>query len=126
MRWPLDTNLFIDTAAGIPHASNALLRAAEVEWAGFSAGSRVEALGFPRLSPEEETHLRRLFGQFEEVPVTTKIIDEAIRLRRAVRIKTPAALIAASTLLNGAELLARKADDFRRIGSLKVVDPATL
>ena len=126
MRWLFDTNLFIETAAGKPHASSAMLLAAEIEWAGYSAISRVEALGFPRLTPEAETHLRRLFDQFIEVSVTTEVIEKAISLRREVRMKTPDAIIAASALVNGAELVTRNIDDFKRVAGLVTVDPSVL
>ena len=126
MRRLFDTNVFIETAAGNAQASHALLQGAECEWAGFSVISRVEALGFPKLGAEEEAHILRLFGQFVEVQVTPQIIDETIRLKRMVRIKTPDALIAATALQERAELVTRNAEDFHKVPGLTVVDVATL
>lgn len=126
MRWLLDTNLFIETAAGRPHAIAAFRRATEIEWAGFSAISLVEALGFPGLSAVEENNLKTLFGQFVEVSVSAQVIEKAIHLRRAVRIDTPDALIAATALVWRAELITRNVSDFSRLPGLTVIDPAGL
>lgn len=124
MRQLLDTNVFIETAAGNSQASAILLRAAAFEWAGFSVISRVEALGFPKLGADEEANLLRLFSQFVEVQVTPQVIDETIRLKRLVRIKTPDALIAATALVAGAELVTRNVEDFQKVPGLRVVDVA--
>lgn len=124
MRQLLDTNVFIETVAGNAQASAVLLRAAESEWAGFSVISRVEALGFPKLGANEEAELLRLFSQFAEVQVTPQVIDETIRLKRRMRIKTPDALIAATALVEGAELVTRNVEDFQKVPGLKVVDVA--
>ena len=126
MRRLFDTNVFIETAAGNPQASQALLGSANFEWAGFSVISRVEALGFPKLVAEEEANLLRLFGQFVEVQVTPQVIEEAIRLRRMVRMKTPDALIAATALVERAELVTRNVEDFLKVPGLTVVDVAAL
>ena len=125
MRRLFDTNVFIETAAGNTQAGRALLQAAESEWSGYSVISRVEALGFPRLTPAEEASLLQLFGQFVEVQVTPQVVEEAIRLRRAVRMKTPDALIAATALLERAELVTRNIEDFKNVPSLKVMDLST-
>jgi predicted nucleic acid-binding protein len=122
MRQLLDTNVFIETAEGNAQASAALLRAAAFEWAGFSVISRVEALGFPKLGADEEANLLRLFGQFVEVQVTPQVIEQTIQLKRALRIKTPDALIAATALVERAELVTRNVGDFQHIPGLTVVD----
>ena len=124
MRRLFDTNVFIEAAAGNPQAGRALLLGAEIDWAGFSVISRVEALGFPKLNADEEANLLRLFGQFIEIPVTSLVIDETIRLRRLVRMKTPDALIAATALVESADLVTRNIEDFQKIPGLTLVDLA--
>lgn len=124
MRRLFDTNVFIEAAAGNPQASRVLLDAADLDWAGYSVISRVEALGFPKLSAVEEGSLLRLFAEFVEIHVTPQVIAETIRLRRLARIKTPDALIAATAILERAELVTRNMDDFRNIPGLRLVDVA--
>jgi predicted nucleic acid-binding protein len=84
----------------------------------------VEALGFARITSAEDAELRRLFAQFNEVPVDAYVIAEAIRLRRIARMKSPDALVAASALLRGAHLITRNVDDFKNIPGLTVLHPA--
>jgi hypothetical protein len=126
MRWVLDSNVWIEAAAGVPHAVNALAKGAAANWCGYSAISRLEVLGFPKLTPAEESGLLTLLSQFHEIPVSTAVIDKAIELRRQVSIKSPDAIVAASALIEGAELVTRNVSDFRKIPGLTVVDSATL
>jgi hypothetical protein len=126
MRWLLDSNVWIESVAGIAHAGNALLKAGTIDWCGFSAITRLEVFGFPRLTPADEERLAILLGQFHEVPVSTRVIDEAIHIRKRRKIKTPDALSAATALAEGAELITRNVSDFTRIPDLKVIDSTTL
>jgi predicted nucleic acid-binding protein len=126
MRWVLDSNVWIEAAAGISHAVSALTQAAGADWGGYSAISRLEVLGFPNLTPAEENGLLALLSQFHEVPVSSAVIDKAIQLRRQVKIKSPDAIVAASAVIEGAELVTRNVSDFRKIPGLTVVDSTVL
>ena len=81
MRWVLDSNVWIEAVAGLPHARNAVNKAGVVDWCGYSSITRVEIFGFPRLTPTDEQHLGVLLGQFCELPVSAAVIAEAIRIR---------------------------------------------
>jgi len=126
MRWFVDTNVWIGAVAGVPHAANAVLKAAIIDWCGYSAITRLEVFGFPELTPADEKHLAELLAQFHEIPVSTVVIDEAIRLRKQVKIKVPDALIAASALIEQAILVTRNVTDFKKVTGLNVLDPVTL
>ena len=128
MRWLLDTNVVIDSFAGQPAAGKAVMEAlsARVSWAGFSAITRLETLGFRGLSSEGEARLRELLAEFNEVAISPEIIDEAIRLRKAIRIDTPDAIIAATALVCQAALVTRNTVDFDQTPGLKLVNTATL
>jgi len=128
MRWLLDTNVLIDAYAGQPAAAKAMreARSKNAEWVGFSAITGLEILGFWRLTASDERGLRNLLAQFNEVPVTSEIIDEAIRVRRQGHMKSPDALVAGTALVCQAELVTRNLGDFSAIPGLTVVDPATL
>lgn len=126
MRWVLDSNVWIEAAAGVSHAANVLAKGVRADWCGYSAISRLEVLGFPKLSPEEENGLLVLLAQFHEIPVSNTVIDKAIQLRKQVKIKSPDAIVAASALVEGAELVTRNVSDFHPIPGLTLIDSTTL
>jgi predicted nucleic acid-binding protein len=128
MRWLLDTNVVIDAFAGRPEAIKAITsaRKLDLEWIGYSAITRLEVLGFPGLTAADEAGLRRLLAQFSEAEVSAAIIERAIEIRRAVRLKTPDAIIAATALIYGASLVTRNVRDFSVVAELTVIDPASL
>ncbi|MBI4606555.1 MAG: type II toxin-antitoxin system VapC family toxin [Planctomycetes bacterium] len=125
-RWLLDSNVWIEGVGGVPHAVKAVLRAGGIDWCGFSAISRLEVLGFPGLTAGDERRLEELLAQFHEVAVSPAVIEEAIRVRKEVRIRTPDAMIAATALLEKADLVTRNVSDFRGVPGLRVIDPETL
>lgn len=55
--------------------------------------------------------------------VTNDIIDKTIEIRKSGRTKLPDALIAATALINGLELLTRNVSDFKNVQGLKVINP---
>jgi predicted nucleic acid-binding protein len=128
MRWLLDTNVVIDAFSGRPDAARAITsaRTSDVEWIGYSTVTRLEVLGFPGLTAEDEAGLRQLLTQFSEAEVSAAIIERAIDIRRSVRIKTPDAIIAATALIYGASLITRNVEDFSIVPGLAVVNPASL
>jgi predicted nucleic acid-binding protein len=72
---------------------------------GFSAVTRMELLGFPGITPDEEHLIRMLLDQFRYLGITFEIEEAAIEIRRARRMKLPDALIAATARCHGLELL---------------------
>lgn len=122
MRWMLDSNVWIEAASGVPYAKRALAKAAAVDWCGFSAISRLEVPGFPNLAPAEENGLLTMLSQFNEVPIASDVIDRAIQLRRQVRMKAPDAIIAATALIQQAEIITRNTADFKKVTGLSVLD----
>lgn len=127
MRWLLDTNVWIDAHAGRADASRVFAQAHSVSgaWLGFSGITKVEVLGYSGLSAADDKALRALLAEFEELPVSTPVIEEAIRLRRLHRMKTPDAIIAATALLLRAEVVTRNTADFKKVAGLSVLDTAS-
>jgi hypothetical protein len=125
MRWLLDSNVLIDALAGLPHGVR-VLREARIRSGVtviYSAISRIEVLGFPKLSEQEETAVRRLLNEFEEVAITNTVIERAIQIRKLVKIKIPDALIAASADTAQATVITRNTGDFQRVPGLIAVHP---
>ncbi len=124
MRRLLDRNVWIDAHGGLPNACRvfAQARATPAAWIGFSSMTRLEVLGYSGLSAEDDKGLRELLAQFEEVPLFPAVIDEAFRLRRLHKMKSPDAIIAATALLQKAEVVTRNTSDFKKITGLSVLD----
>jgi hypothetical protein len=125
MRWLLDSNVLIDALAGLPHGVRVLREARKRPEVSvlYSAITRIEVLGFPNLSEQEEAAARRLLNEFEEVAVSNAVVERTIQIRKLVRIKTPDALIAASADTAQALVVTRNTSDFQRVPGLTVVHP---
>ena len=98
MRHLIDTNVWIDALSGKLAASSFMMIAVQASWTGYSAITRLELFGYPDLKDEEELKIDELLKSFTEISVDSSIIDKAILIRKAVRIKVPDAIIAATAL----------------------------
>ena len=125
VRYLLDTNLIIDAVGGCRPAVEALEMAVNSDWVGYSAITRLELFGYPDLSYEEECALAAVTDEINELAVTSSIIDLAIRIRKSVRIKSPDAIIAATSMKMNAVLMTRNKKDFKSVRGLKVLNPWT-
>ena len=67
VRYLIDTNIWIEATANVGPAVALLEKAAHAEWAGYSAITRLEAFGYPSLSPDEEQALSTVMGQYREL-----------------------------------------------------------
>lgn len=116
----LDSNLFI--YAILP--ANAALRAyiAGVQPAA-SLISRVEMLGFHRLTAAEEVKLEAMFGLCTALPVGRDVIDRAVGLRQQRKMGLGDALIAGTALVHGLTLATHNTADFTWVPGLTVFDP---
>jgi predicted nucleic acid-binding protein len=102
----LDTNIVIGLLKGseptlmLVKASGLVLARA-----GVSQITRMELLGFPGLGEVEEQATRAFLGLCQVVAISDEVEAQAIRLRRAGLLKLPDAIVAASALVTGAQLL---------------------
>lgn len=74
----------------------------------------------------EEDAVRALLTSLREIPVDRAVAERAGRLRRGSAIRTPDALIAATAIEHGLELVTRNHRDFKGIPGLQLRDPASL
>ena len=101
---------FLDAWIGSPNAR-------------MSAISIPEVLGYPGLTAEDEAIFEAWFAELRIEAVTEPILRRAAALRRQRRMKLGDAIIAATALGTGAELVTRNVDDFRHIAGLQVINP---
>ena len=90
-----------------------------------SAVSRIEVLGFPKLTAEDESELEELFSLVTVVPISDDVVAHATQLRRRRRMSLGDAIIAASALAHGRQLATANVDDFAWIDELQVIDPTS-
>ena len=106
VRYLLDTNFILGMLKSTPEVlamvDSARLMARQC---AFSAVTRMELLGFPGITVDEDSLIRQRLAQFTYLAISTGIEDAAIELRRSRRVKIPDALIAATALCHGLELL---------------------
>jgi hypothetical protein len=123
MKYLIDTNVWIDAMAGRLSAESFFLISVEVEWAGYSAITRLELFGFPGIKISEESKIKNLLKPFEEVAVTSDIIDKAIKIRKKSKVKVPDAIIAGTAMACRCCLVTRNIDDFKKIQGLELINP---
>jgi predicted nucleic acid-binding protein len=123
MRYLIDSNIWIYAAAAQEPAREILSKALKAEWAGYSAISRLEVLGYPSISEQEKRLLEQIMSIFVELPVDRLIIDKAIYIRQSTRIKSPDAIVAATAINMDATLISRNTKDFSTVPNLSILNP---
>ncbi|MDQ2772618.1 MAG: type II toxin-antitoxin system VapC family toxin [Bacteroidota bacterium] len=121
MKHLLDSNLLIYAARPQP-SYNVLRTWVERADSCVSAITLVEVLGFVKMQPEDALFFSIAFDFLPQLDITATIISRAIAIRRQIRLKTPDAIIAATALEHGLELVAADSD-FARVVGLVVLNP---
>ena len=102
----LDSNIVIGLLKNHPEAVELARRAGlMLARAGVSQITRMELLGFPALTEQEEQSTRALLSQCQVIRIDDAIEAQAIRLRRSGSLKLPDAIIAATALVIRTRLL---------------------
>ncbi|MGA2496668.1 MAG: type II toxin-antitoxin system VapC family toxin [Tepidisphaeraceae bacterium] len=85
--------------------------------------SRIEALGYSKISAEEKAALEGALLSLPEAGLTEVVATGAIALRQARKMGLADAIIAATALAHGLPLVTRNVDDFKHIAGLKLINP---
>lgn len=106
VKYLLDTNYILGILKGESDiVADITKRALNVGQCAYSSVTRMELLGFPGITREEETLIRQKLERLSYLPITRAVEDMAISLRQARKIKLPDAIIASTALCSGLELL---------------------
>ncbi len=116
----LDSNIII-YASKPEHASLRELIARTAP--AVSAVSKVEVLGYHRLTEEDRRFLEQFFAAAPVLPVSSEVIEQAVRLRQARKMSLGDALIAATALVHNRALVTRNTDDFQWVPGLRLNNP---
>jgi predicted nucleic acid-binding protein len=90
---------------------------------GASEISRLEVLGYHRLSEVDKTDFHRIFDSVTVYPGSSVVIDTAIRLRQQRKMSMGDAIIAATALEYRQTLVTRNVADFDWLEEVKVINP---
>ena len=116
----LDSNVIIDAAKPGGEHLSAYLNHPD---ASVSIISRIESLGFSRLTAEEGTKITLSLKLLAELPLDDEIARCAIGLRQQKKMNLGDAIIGATALEYGVPLVTRNDGDFKHIPGLKIINP---
>ena len=85
--------------------------------------SKIEVLGYHKLTHEEIAAFQSLFDYINILPLTSEITETAIKLRQAKKMSLGDSIIAATSLIYHAELLTANIKDFLGIQNLNFTNP---
>jgi predicted nucleic acid-binding protein len=83
----------------------------------------IEVYGCKNLSPEEKEALDTVFARLIVYDLDQEVIDGAIRLRQAHRMRLGDSIIAATALCHGLRLATNNTADFTGIPGLELFNP---
>lgn len=111
-------DLLVDTDVLIDHLRGARrLRRPDRVALGYSVITRCELAAGP---PSQQDDVRRLLASLNELDLDGRTAEAAGLIRRETGIATPDALIAATALRHGLDLLTRNRSDFERVDGLRI------
>ena len=85
--------------------------------------SKVEVLGYHKLSDADKQDFALLFNLMRSLPLSTQVIQTAVQLRQQRKMSLGDALIAATALTEGLTLATRNIADFAWITGLALFNP---
>ena len=115
----LDSNILIYTS--LPEFSH--LRELIQSENYVSEISRIEVLGFHKISDEEKMYFNSVFVVMTVIPLNQKIINQAIELKQKRKMSIGDSIIAATALVFNLEIITRNTDDFQFLTDIKIINP---
>jgi toxin FitB len=113
----IDSNLLIYSAEAEYSYLRTLLRSPDVY---VSAVSKVEVLGFHKITTTDKLYFEALFRRVAQIPMDDEILNKAIELRQTKRMSTGDAIIAATALIHRAVIYTRNTKDFEFIDDVLI------
>jgi predicted nucleic acid-binding protein len=125
----LPATLLLDTNVLIYHIRLALTdevtqqlgEALKAGRAFISVITRIEMLAWKGHSDESLRQTTDLISLLPELPMSEAVIEQAIRIRKTFGLKLPDAVIAATALAHGLQLMTANESDFKRVVGLELL-----
>lgn len=118
----IDSNILIYGADGGEPQLDAILDRTDLAIASIT---RIETLGFHRLTETERSWLGAAIGRMRVLPLSEAVEERAISLRQQRKMGLADAIIAATALVHRQALVTRNVDDFKHILELELINPFT-
>ena len=116
----LDSNILIYGAKGANPALDAILDRTDL---AATSITKIETLGFHRLSTLEKQWLETAFDRMKILLLEEAVAARAIALRQERKMGLADAIIAATALVHEMPLVTRNIVDFKHVGRLRLIDP---
>ena len=116
----LDTNIVIH---GCRPGGEWLAPWTESPQAAIASVTKIEALGFASITPDEEVAIVELFATCIVHGLDDAVIGRAVQVRRGSKISAMDAIIAATALEHNLTLVTQNVDDFKGVRGLRLVNP---
>lgn len=119
----LDTNVLIYhiRLALTEEITQQLGEALKAQRAFISVITRIEMLTWKGHTDESLRQTTDLIKLLPELPMSETVIVQAIQIRKAYGLKLPDAVIAATAMAHGLQLMTANESDFRRVASLNLI-----
>ena len=85
--------------------------------------TRLEVLGFHRIISDQENYFKSIFSVITLIPISTEIIDNAIKFRKSYNLSVGDSIISATAKLYKLKLYTNNESDFTGIKGLKIYNP---
>ncbi len=123
-RYLLDTNIVIGFLAGVDWAVAFVNNAATEDALFFlSIITRMELLGFPGITPDEESKIQDFLSKVSVVGINPTVESHAIDVRKKTGLKLPDAIIMGTSTSIDAVLVTADSD-FEKVGGTKYLNPS--
>lgn len=120
-KYLIDTNTVIDYLDNkLPSNAANMLDAEDLE---ISVITRMELLAWPNAEPQQVSILNQFISSVVIWSLDEPVILKGIEVRKNNQIKLPDAIIAATSIVHGLNLITRNINDFKNIKGIKLINP---
>lgn len=118
----LDSNIIIYSASEKHSYLKKLYKEEDV----FASNiSRLEVLGYHKITKTQQIYFNTLFSVINTIPISEEIIERAIDLRKTYNLSVGDAIISATAEIKDLTLYTNNEDDFKSIITLNIRNPIT-
>ena len=116
----LDSNILIYSA---DEEFSFLRKLFQKPGATVSIISKLEVLGYHKITPKQSIYFYAIFKVIEILPITDDLINQAIKYRLKKSMSVADSIIAATAKLYQCDLYTNNVSDFENIKDFKIINP---